>query len=186
MKKYIIFGGVNGAGKTTLYQTYPEMMNMPRVNVDEIVRGLGDWKNPKDVAEAGRIAVRAIKQYFDEGRSFNQETTLCGKSILRNIQRAKDYGYYIELYYDGLESADLAKKRVAQRVIAGGHGIPDADIERRYKESLEHLRAVINLCDRVELYDNSLAFRQVAVFKNGKCVDKAEIVPLWCQSVIEL
>ena len=113
MKKYIVFAGVNGAGKTTFYQTYPEMMNMPRVNVDEIVRGLGDWKNPKDVAEAGRIAVRAIKQYFDEGRSFNQETTLCGKSILRNIQRAKDYGYYIELYYVGLESADLAKKRVA-------------------------------------------------------------------------
>ncbi len=51
MKKYIIFGGVNGAGKTTLYQTYPEMMNMPRVNVDEIVRGLGDWKNPKDVVD---------------------------------------------------------------------------------------------------------------------------------------
>ena len=70
LKKYIVFAGVNGAGKTTFYQTYPEMMNMPRVNVDEIVRGLGDWKNPKDVAEAGRIAVRAIKQYFDEGRSF--------------------------------------------------------------------------------------------------------------------
>ena len=75
---------------------------------------------------------------------------LYAESILRNIQRAKDYGYYIELYYVGLESADLAKKRVAQRVIAGGHGIPDADIERRYKESLEHLRAVVNLCVKME------------------------------------
>ena len=87
MKKYIVFAGVNGAGKTTFYQTYPKMMNMSRVNVDEIVRGLGDWKNPKDVAEAGRIAVRAIRQYFDEGRSFNQETTLCGKSILRYFKK---------------------------------------------------------------------------------------------------
>ena len=30
---------------------------MPRVNLDEIVRGFGSWKNPEDVAKAGQIAV---------------------------------------------------------------------------------------------------------------------------------
>lgn len=38
MKKYIIFAGVNGAGKSTLYQTNQLLENMPRINVDEIVR----------------------------------------------------------------------------------------------------------------------------------------------------
>lgn len=185
MKKYIIFAGVNGAGKTTLYQTYPEMAKMPRVNVDEIVRGIGDWKNQKDVYAAGKIAVKTIKQYFADGISFNQETTLCGKSILKNIQRAKESGYCIELYYVGLTSVVLAKERVAQRVVSGGHGIPDADIERRYWESLDHLKKVIELCDRVELYDNSVAFRQVAVFKDGKCTEKAEHIPLWCQEIVK-
>ena len=38
-------------------------------------------------------------QYLKDGISFNQETTLCGKSIIKNIQKAKEYGYYIEMHY---------------------------------------------------------------------------------------
>ena len=45
MKKYIIIAGVNGAGKSTLYQMYDAFEGMPRVNVDELVRDIGDWKN---------------------------------------------------------------------------------------------------------------------------------------------
>lgn len=79
MKKYILFAGVNGAGKTTLYQTNPHIHNMARVNLDEIVRKNGDWKNQGDIMEATREAVSMIKNYFETGISFNQETTLCGK-----------------------------------------------------------------------------------------------------------
>ena len=45
MKKYILIAGVNGAGKSTLYQINDSLKNMPRINVDEIVKELGDWKN---------------------------------------------------------------------------------------------------------------------------------------------
>ena len=38
MKKYIIIAGVNGVGKSTLYQTNENLKNIPRVNVDEIIR----------------------------------------------------------------------------------------------------------------------------------------------------
>ena len=62
MKRYIIFAGVNGAGKTTLYQTYKEIKDIPRVNLDEIVRENGNWKNSQDVARAGRIAVHLVKE----------------------------------------------------------------------------------------------------------------------------
>lgn len=44
MKRYVIIAGVNGAGKSTLYQINDNLKNMPRVNVDEIVREIGDWK----------------------------------------------------------------------------------------------------------------------------------------------
>lgn len=57
MKKYVIIAGVNGAGKSTLYQINDNLKNMPRINVDEIVKGIGDWKNLKDVFAAGKIAV---------------------------------------------------------------------------------------------------------------------------------
>lgn len=70
--------------------------------------------------KAGKIAVKLIEKYFSEKISFNQETTLCGKSIIRNIQRAKELGYTIELHYVGVDSVDIAKERVKKRVSKGG------------------------------------------------------------------
>lgn len=99
MKKYIVLGGVNGAGKSTLYQILDNLKKMPRVNTDEIVKELGDWRNTSDVLKAGKIAVQLIDKYFSEGISFNQESTLCGKSIIKNFKRAKQYipvGLFLE------------------------------------------------------------------------------------------
>ena len=86
MKKYILIAGVNGAGKSTLYQTIDSLKLMERVNTDEIVRSFEDWKSPSDVMKAGKIAVKKIQNYFERGISFNQETTLCGNSVLKNIK----------------------------------------------------------------------------------------------------
>ena len=92
MKKYILIAGVNGAGKSTLYETLDELKEMPRINTDEIVKELGDWQDTSILITAGKKAVKLLNQYLTEGISFNQETTLCGKSILRNIKKAKDVG----------------------------------------------------------------------------------------------
>ena len=55
MKKYVLFAGVNGAGKSTLFLTQESLKQIERVNIDEIVRSFGDWKNPSDVVKAGKI-----------------------------------------------------------------------------------------------------------------------------------
>lgn len=74
MRKYILIAGVNGAGKSTLFQTLESLKDMPRINTDEIVKSFGYWQNMSDVLKAGKVAVRKIKEYFDKGISFNQET----------------------------------------------------------------------------------------------------------------
>ena len=61
------------------------------------------------------------------GTSFNQETTLCGRSILNYIDRAKALGYVIELHYVGVDSAETAIRRVHHRVAMGGHGVEEAN-----------------------------------------------------------
>ena len=180
MADYILFAGVNGAGKTTLYQTDDYYKDTPRINMDEIVRGIGSWKNQEDVHRAGMIAVRMLKDYFDKGITFNQETTLCGRSVIGNINKAHTLGYRVILYYVGLDSVDIAKERVRLRVQNGGHGIPEADIEKRYVESLLNLKKIISVCEQVVLFDNTYSFYKVAVFENGRCVDKADHMPVWC------
>lgn len=42
-------------------------------------------------------------------------------------------------HYVGIESVEIAKQRIAYRVAHGGHGIPDADVERRYKNGDLHI-----------------------------------------------
>lgn len=183
MKKYLIFAGVNGAGKSTLYGIDESPRLLKRVNTDEIVREFGSWKRMDDEIKAGRIAIERIRDCFCNGESLCQETTLCGNSILRNIKKAKELGYYIEVRYVGVESSEIAKHRIAHRVETGGHGIPDEDVERRYKESFEKLIQVIPFCDRVVLYDNSKYFYRFAIFENGKLIQVFQDRPEWFEKL---
>lgn len=184
MKKYIIIAGVNGAGKSTLYQTLQTLQDMPRVNTDEILRKIGDWENTKDVITAGKIAVGMIENFFSEEISFNQETTLCGKSILKNISRAKSKGYFVELHYVGVDTVEIAKERVRMRVERGGHGIPEKDIERRYVETFANLKFVISKCDIVSFYDNTEVFRRFAIYKAGVPVRMSQKIPYWYKKYV--
>lgn len=187
MKKYELFAGVNGAGKSTLYATKHGSNGEYRVNSDEILKNLGDWRDASLSAKAGKEAVYRIKDYFKRGCSFNQETTLCGHSILRNIKRAKELGYVVVVHYVGLDSVDLAKQRIAYRVEHGGHGIADEDVERRYTESIKNLYTIIPVCDLVDLYDNTQRFRRFAIIRKGKLVRLSKNVPQWFnQTVLEL
>ena len=97
---------------------------------------------------------------------------------------AKEKGYRIELYYVGLESADLAVERVKYRVQNGGHGIPEIDIRKRYYKSFEQLKKIITYCDKIELYDNTVSFRAIAVYENGEWILIDDNIPEWCKKII--
>lgn len=183
MKKYVIIAGVNGAGKSTLYQINDSFKKMPRVNVDEIIRQIGDWRNSRDVFQAGKIAVKKIEQYMNEGKTFNQETTLCGKSIIKNILKAKELGYLIELHYVGVDSVEIAKDRVRYRVENGGHGIPEKDIEKRYEETFRQLNKILRECDLIAFYDNTESFRRFAICRDGNLIRISHNIPTWFLNV---
>lgn len=106
---------------------------------------------------------------------------MCGRSIIRTIQRAKDAGYGIEMHYVGVDSSEIAKSRIARRVKMGGHGIPEQDVDRRYEESLHNLKGVLQLCDLAALYDNTVHFRRFAIYKNGEAIKISHSVPGWYQ-----
>lgn len=94
-KNLYLFAGVNGVGKSTMYnsQIEEEIKQSIRINTDEIVRTFGDWKNNADQIKAAKIAIQLRNHCFEEGKSFNEETTLTGKTILKTIDRAKELGY---------------------------------------------------------------------------------------------
>ena len=180
MKRYTIFAGINGAGKSTLYHwVYKPSLDEKRINTDEMVARVGTWQDDLLQLKCAREAIRLIKQYLEEGISFNQETTLTGKTIIRNVQVAKQKGYEIHLYYVGLENADIALQRIEKRVREGGHGITARDVLRRYGNSFEMLSVIFKYCDEIALYDNSNAMKVVAKFNQGNLVYKSKSLPDW-------
>ena len=176
MKKiFYLFAGVNGAGKSTLYNTESLDINIKdtvRINTDEIVRKIGNWKNDLDQIKAAKIAINLRNNCFQYGKSFNEETTLTGKTILKNIDKAKEQGYELQLFYVGLNSSDIAKERVKNRVEKGGHNIENNVIEKRYYESLKNLKKIISKFDKVYLYDNSIKYKNIFLFSDNTILFK--------------
>ncbi len=170
MSNVTIFAGVNGAGKTTLY--YNEIERKKdfglRINIDEIVSSFGDWRDRNDQIRASKLAIIMRNNYIRKNQSFNQETTLCGKSILRLFNELKAKNYHIDLYYVGLDSIEIAKERVKIRVAKGGHNIEPHIIEHRYYQSLENLSKILHLCDNVIVFDNSIDYKRIIEIKNNK------------------
>ncbi|MDR1558366.1 MAG: zeta toxin family protein [Clostridiales bacterium] len=89
---------------------------------------------------ASRQVVMNIKGCLQNGVSFNQETTLAGRSIISTVKRARARGYIVNLKYVFVTQAEIAKARVLERLRQGGHRVPDELIERRFGKSLENLK----------------------------------------------
>lgn len=170
---YVVFAGVNGAGKSTFYRTgfwrTPDVpSNLVRVNPDEIVvAGGGDPLSPSDQLRAAREALRRIDDCLERRKGFNQETTLTGRSCLKVIERARDAGYRVVLYYVGVASPETALDRVAHRVSVGGHPIDEATVRRRYVASLRNLSRAVALCDEATVLDNTVEFAVLAQWTRG-------------------
>ena len=157
-KKIIIIAGPNGAGKTTFAREYlPNEANCPIfVNADLIAAGLAPFAPETASIKAGRLMLKEIKTYAAANRSFAFETTLSGKAYAAHITNWKKQGYHITLAFLSLPSAEFAILRVAARVAAGGHNIPEATIRRRFKSGLQNFHQLYKpLANTWTLYDNS-------------------------------
>ncbi len=183
IKKFTIFAGVNGAGKSTLYYTEANRDLGIRLNSDEILHSLGlDWRDSSAQMLAGKNLLKLQKECLENGVSFNQETTLSGKTILNAIKKAKELGYLIHLRYVGVATPEIAKERVKQRIARGGHGVSGGTIERRFKTSKENFLQVYRYCDSIIIYDNTEQMTCVASIKNGE-LELMENIP-WVNALL--
>ena len=106
---------------------------------------------------AGREVLRLAKEHLKRRESFAVETTLSGKNYMQMMQYARsiDRGFEVVLIYIGTERVEINLARIAKRVLAGGHNVPEMDVRRRYLRSLHNLPAAAGIADRVLLFDNS-------------------------------
>ena len=128
----VLIGGANGAGKTTFArELVPLAFPQARfLNADEIAR---EGYAPLG---AGRELLRRLADAVAARNDFVLETTLSSARYARQVPAWRASGYTVVLHFIEVPDADFAVARVAARVAAGGHAVPEADIRRRYARGL--------------------------------------------------
>ncbi len=158
MPKIIIVAGPNGAGKTTFTREFlaAEPACDLFVNADLIAQGMSPTDPQSVEVAAGRTMLARLDELTDDGEDFTIETTLSGGWLRNRIVEWRAKGYFVELPFLRLASAEMAIQRVQKRVRQGGHAIPEPVIRRRFQRGLQHLNETYKPCvDRWMVYDNS-------------------------------
>jgi len=154
----IVIAGPNGAGKTTFAREFlPRVAKVIHfVNADLIAGGLSPLKPELAAIAAGRLVLREIDRLAADRANFAFETTLSGLTYSRRMESWKQAGYRIEIVYLRLDSVELALRRIATRVLQGGHDVARRDVIRRYKRGLANFETVYRpMAESWAIYDNS-------------------------------
>ena len=180
MKTYTIIGGVNGTGKSSLTGVLRTQLKDLGIIIDvDKITAQGNYSP----IEGGKVALRRIKECLEKGVCFTQETTLSGHKTEITASEAKESGYFIRLFYVGLDNPEECLLRIENRVKHGGHNIPEHDVLRRFAGRWEAVAKIFPYCDEAHFFDNNNGFVEVAEYINGELILKGNNHPGW---VIEL
>jgi predicted ABC-type ATPase len=148
--------GPNGSGKTTLTRQLRER------GVD-----FGEYINPDDIAltldgtydarvvEAQRVADRRRDECIEAKRSFSFETVMSHPSKVDILKRAKTVGFFVQLYFVGIDDPRTNVDRVTLRVAQGGHDVPQDRIIARWQRTMALLADAVSAADQAFVFDNS-------------------------------
>lgn len=106
-------------------------------------------------ARALELGRRGLESALVKGEFFAFETTLGATTIPDMLLVGARQGAEIHILFVGLASPELHLKRVASRVAAGGHDIPELKIRERYTTSRENLIRLMPHLASLRIYDNS-------------------------------
>lgn len=168
-KKILMIAGPNGAGKTTA--TFELIAQSPNLyeflNADEIAKGLAP-RHPESMAlTASKLMIQRLKELLGAEKSFAFETTASGTNYLKHLKHAQTQGYEIHLTFLWLSNPQQAVKRVAQRVMQGGHHVDTGTITRRYYSGIKNvLNLYLPLVDTANIIDVSSGQSEMVAIKN--------------------
>jgi predicted ABC-type ATPase len=157
MDLYII-AGPNGVGKTTFAReflpNYADCKNF--VNADLIAQAMAPFSPETAAVRAGRMMLSEIRSFARRRVSFAFETTLSGRGYMALLRQLKAKGYEIHIFFLWVNTVDLALSRVQERVLRGGHDVPETVVRRRFGRSIGNFMSHYRqLADTWILFDNS-------------------------------
>ena len=138
----VVVIGANGAGKTTWGTHHRNRLPVPFYNADVIAEGLGDANSAELQARARALVDEEVAERLRLREPFGFESTWSGQSRPSIVRRATEQGYETHAIFLGTAHHALNIARVRQRVLEGGHHVPQNEIVRRWTAAFENLLAM--------------------------------------------
>lgn len=153
-----IVAGPNGAGKTTFAReflpNYADCKNF--VNADLIAAGVSPFAPEMAAFRAGKLMLKEIELLAKSRHDLGFEATLAGRSYLSLLRDLKGKKYNITIFFLWIPTVEVAISRIRDRVLKGGHNVPEVDVRRRFGRSISNfLKYYRELADSWILFDNS-------------------------------
>jgi len=149
-----LLAGPNGAGKTTFYEHVLSATGLDFVNADQIAALRWPGDEPARAYDAAAEAAAVRERYLAARRSFVTESVFSHPSKVELVTRAIEAGYRVHLRVL-IVPVDLSVARVAQRVIEGGHDVPEAKIRQRHERLWSHVVKAMDAAYETRVYDAS-------------------------------
>jgi predicted ABC-type ATPase len=126
------------------------------------------------------------EQLLESKSSFAFETVRSGADKIALLEKAKQAGYRIYLYFICIDDVFINKDRVENRVQKGGHSVPEDKIEARYYKTLEQLAKAVQFTNRAYFFDNSgTEHRFIAEVTDGREIKFHSLdIPRWLQTYL--
>jgi len=166
-----IIAGANGSGKTTLTRWNSALFRTtPVLDPDAIAKTLQASTTGLSTVAAARQVLKTAAKHLEDADSFAVETTLSGKNYLQMMLDAKQREFEIVLIYIATGSVEINLERIRNRVLSGGHDVPESDVRRRYRRSFANLPFAMKHADHNILFDNSSdeGYRLIAVISGAE------------------
>ena len=189
----IVIAGPNGSGKTsvtTKILDHEWMEDSVYINPDIVAQEkFGDWNSMEAIKKAVVYCEEWREKCLVERKSLIFETVLSAKDKIDYIERAKEAGFFVRLFFVCTKSPAINASRIAQRVMKGGHDVPITKVISRYQKSILNCKYIATKVDRTYLYDNSVddAEQQLLIrLSDGIIVKRyVEQLPEWARQIIE-
>ena len=189
----IVIAGPNGSGKTSVTSKILQhewMEDSVYINPDIVAQEkFGDWNSMDAIKKAVVYCEEWREKCLAERKSLIFETVLSAKDKIDYIERAKEAGFFVRLFFVCTKSPAINASRIAQRVMKGGHDVPITKVISRYQKSILNCKHIATKVDRTYLYDNSVddAEQQLLIrLSDGIIVKRyVEQLPEWARQIIE-
>lgn len=146
-----LIAGPNGAGKSTYFERILEpVTGLPFVNADRIAAERWPDEAESRSYDAAKIAADIRSRALEAGRSFVTETVFSHPSKLQLLRQASSAGFFVRLHVL-IVPEQIAVARVEERVLQGGHNVPEEKVRQRYRRLWKLVAEGILLADEGRL-----------------------------------